>query len=63
MLLEVPYLHTRVERPCVQDIRRRSEELEIVFMLTTHNDGRVFVKTHSWYLAIMSGYAADRLPG
>lgn len=30
-------------------------------MLTTHNDGRVFVKTHSWYLAIMSGYAANRL--
>ncbi len=30
-------------------------------MLTTHDDGRVFVKTHSWYLAIMSGYAANRL--
>jgi len=62
MLLEVPYLHIRVERPCVQDIRRRGEELKIVSMLTTHNDGRVFVKTHSWYLAIMGGYAADRLP-
>lgn len=38
--------------------RRRAS---IVFTLTTHNDGRVFVKTHSWYLAAMSGYAANRL--
>ena len=30
-------------------------------MLTTYDDGRVFVETHSWYLAIVSSYAANRL--